>query len=493
MSDLVGNPEDRFSRVAAQLLPCYSLELVDISGSNLLQMSFRYPEYSSNIIGCVNRSVPLAKGLGIQLPKTVHANRMFSTQGYFTTDRFEIFNCMIHLDQSCTEELVFTHNHLPKFEFLFVVQCLLFIVLSWNSIQIINVGAIKFSANLEKIDLSHNKFGKVPSNESNLNTVFHYNEKLKVVDLTRNYLSTIPKETFVFNPNLRNIGLSDNRLSQIHFKISHLLHLEILDMRHNSIKFLDQNSRYEIDELYRRQTEEGRWVNDSKTFQILLDGNPFLCDCFLYEFLVWFEAAPFLEDTKNSSYCVVNHKLIPMNRSAVDKAEEDCNRHILTPMYFQYLYIKYSNYVKQNMYGLISATGILILTSSCMFVRMYYIKTLNRRFFKTKPLRKGGKSRSVSPTNSALQHEDRRPLVIDGQIVLDAAVNNEELARPGSFLQLEDRRSLVTDYQLILDASASVGKLFGFGITGTCFRVGEKYIMTARHVIGFIIEEGNVH
>ena len=460
---------------SSELDPCFSLDLVDISGSNLLQMSFRLPEHSSNSIGCVNRSVPLAKGLGFRLPRTVHANRMFSTPQYFTSDRCEILNCMIHLDHSCTEELWFTHNRLPDFEFLFAIQCLLYIDLSWNSIQIINTGAIKFSANLEKVDLSHNQLGSINSNETNLGTLFHYNDKLTVIGLAGNGLATIPVETLALNPKLTNINLLRNLFSQIHFKISHLIHLEILDLRHNNIKFLDSNSRYELDELYRKQVETRRTLNDSITLQILLDGNPFLCECYLYEFCLWFDAAPFLETTKHNSYCVVNEKKIPMDSRAVDAAEEDCQRHMFTPTYFQYLYIKCSIVVVRNVLELSFGAGILILTSLGICAHVYYIKTQNQRFFKTKPLRKGGESK-------------RGPLCS----APGAPENAEEPSRPGSFLQLEDRRSLVTDYQLILDASKSVGKLSGFGYAGTCFRVGEKYIMTAYHVINDIILKGKV-
>ena len=197
------------------------------------------------------------------------------------------------MDHRCTEELVFTRNRLPEFELIFAIQCLKYVDLSFNSIQTINPGAIKFLAYLEKVDLSHNQFGSVHSNETNLGTPFQYNNKLSFINLTGNYLSTLPDYTFALNPMLRYINLSHNSFSQIHFKISHLARLEILDLRNNAIKFLDANSRNEVDDLYRKQIEARVTLIDSKTLQILLDGNPFLCKCYLYEFLLWFDACHF--------------------------------------------------------------------------------------------------------------------------------------------------------------------------------------------------------
>ena len=69
-------------------------------------------------------------------------------------------------------------------------------------------------------------------------------------------------------------------------------------------------------------------------------------------------------------------------------------------------------------------------------------------------------------------------------------IDESKRGPPGSFLLLEDRRSLVADHEFVLEMSRSVGKLSGFGIAGTCFRVGERYIMTARHVVYDKINEG---
>ena len=470
---------------------CNSLEFVDISGSNLLQLSFKLHEKSPKFLGCVNRFVPLAKGIGFRLPKKVIAKDMV----FSLYDFYKIVNCTLYLDLSCTEELVFSHNNLEHFEFIFAIQCLRFIDLSHNFISFINADAIKFLTDLEKVDLSYNKFGKDSRyitgsyhikilNETTLGTVFRYNNKLSVINIAHNLLSTLPGDTFVSNPELVQINLSHNSFLQIHFKISHLLHLEMLDLRHNKIEFLDSTSRDEVDQLYKRQATARRELNDSNRLQILLDRNPFLCGCHMYEFHLWFDTAPFLETTKDNSYCVtaVNKKKIPMSRSVVHAAEE-CQRHILTPMYFRYLYINCSNFVKQNALKLYVAAGTLMLTSIGIYAYLYYIKTLNQRFFKAKPIRKGGRSR-LSTQDSAMLLEQRH--------TLGAPKTAEEPSRPGSFLQLEDRRSLVTDCQSILDASKSIGKISGFGIAGTCFRVGEKYIMTAWHVINAIVLEGKL-
>ena len=61
---------------------------------------------------------------------------------------------------------------------------------------------------------------------------------------------------------------------------------------------------------------------------------------------------------------------------------------------------------------------------------------------------------------------------------------------PGCFLQLADRRVLVLDQRHLLEVAKSVGKVCAGDYCGTCFRVGQKYVMTARHVVIDIVNNG---
>ena len=66
---------------------------------------------------------------------------------------------------------------------------------------------------------------------------------LEIIDLSYNQLTALPKDTFKYNANLRELNLQGNRLQQITFNASHIFSLEILDLRNNSFEFLDGYSR----------------------------------------------------------------------------------------------------------------------------------------------------------------------------------------------------------------------------------------------------------
>lgn len=61
---------------------------------------------------------------------------------------------------------------------------------------------------------------------------------------------------------------------------------------------------------------------------------------------------------------------------------------------------------------------------------------------------------------------------------------------PGCFLQISDRRVLVLDQRHLLEVAKSVGKVCAGDYCGTCFRVGHNYVMTARHVVMDIVNNG---
>ena len=62
---------------------------------------------------------------------------------------------------------------------------------------------------------------------------------------------------------------------------------------------------------------------------------------------------------------------------------------------------------------------------------------------------------------------------------------------PGCFMQLEDRSVYVVDQEILTQVAKSVGKIHAAGTyCATVFRVGPNYIMTAKHVIDGILDNG---
>ena len=300
------------TRIITKHLPlnqCDSLQYVDLSGNQDLAQPLKH---------CVDAYtvIPIHRFLDV---KTIRLDRlMLDEKGYSTSNCNPVipYDFRIH-------ELYFTDNYIPDFGILFYIENLEYISLSHNHIKTINPDAFKDLTTLLTINLSFNNLKEMPDLEDTFQKLFSWNENLTYIDLSSNGLSYLPGNSFLSNENLAEIRLSHNSFKQLSLNVSNLRKLQLLDLRYNDIKYLDDQSRHKV-EFLNNKHQNGLQLGQNYTkLQVLLEGNPFTCKCKALPFLQWFVTSPI----SNSSYtCNLDGRKIPMTPQAVHEASEDCER-----------------------------------------------------------------------------------------------------------------------------------------------------------------------
>ena len=237
---------------------------------------------------------------------------------------YTISNCMWVLWPSTQlTELHFAHNYLPNFDVALFNTKLETLDLGHNQMEYVSRKAFRYLTSLQSLDLSHNNLGQSQDTFDTFSSLFSGNANLTFLDLSANLITSLPNTTFAMNTNLRKLLLSDNLLDQITFSVSNLVDLDILDLRDNSVKSLNQVSRSFLEELYKKQVS-----NHSGTIlQVYLDRNPFDCSCDSLDFIQWFVKSPLFATTRHHYFCDSNGQNITMaDDAAINASSDDCAR-----------------------------------------------------------------------------------------------------------------------------------------------------------------------
>ena len=108
-------------------------------------------------------------------------------------------------------------------------------------------------------------------------TVFKYFSDLTELDLSVNNIKKLPESIFAHLDKLEILNLSRNSLLFIEFQLSHMKHLQVLDLSENLISQFDTNLKENVDLIKSR----------SPNFTMALLDNPFQCSCETRSSLFW--------------------------------------------------------------------------------------------------------------------------------------------------------------------------------------------------------------
>ena len=141
---------------------------------------------------------------------------------------------------------------------------------------------------LKYLNASHNKIGlqKGGCNENpspkDFSTLFKPLNYLVTLDISFNYLTFLRSEFLQTQNNLVELRVSNNELSSWDPNMTHMVHLELLDLSHNNLADLSKTTRMTLDQL------EGHPEYRTKEhISLNLDGNPLSCTCPKISFLKW--------------------------------------------------------------------------------------------------------------------------------------------------------------------------------------------------------------
>ena len=189
--------------------------------------------------------------------------------------------------------------------------------LSGNGLEYFNPGFLRTITTLESIDLSDNKL-YVMEHFTDFKSLFMTYIKLRVLKLSGNRLTYIPRNIFDNNIDLENIDLSNNLFASFDLALTHLNKLKNLDIRNNSINVLRQEDFVYFTTL----------LNATKTeFTLYLSGNAFTCDCESTQFIKWVYVYLSPRVPQNSPMmCVLDGEPVPLDNQALLASQHSCER-----------------------------------------------------------------------------------------------------------------------------------------------------------------------
>ena len=325
---------------------CKTLKILDLANSE-----FEYSSLPHSLIldDTVCTSLQVVNVSRIKTPGTpFYSNGNFSVSGINHTEKLHgfkffsetsviianniipekvhvyIYNSILNLFFNySTNQVHLSGYSIPVFELELHIypNYLKYLDISNNKIERLGPRIISYIKHLEKIDLSKNKIEKISI------TLFRSNHELKYINLAYNKITHIPLDIFKSNANLNNIKLLGNQIKEITFNFEHLLHLEIVDLRDNSIVLLDEWSRNQVDRLYYNKNHNNtQRTHTNETLSIDLRDNPFSCQCQSQEFINWFFISPVFDKTRDIYHCTIDGHQIPMNGKATEAVEDDCEK-----------------------------------------------------------------------------------------------------------------------------------------------------------------------
>ncbi len=181
--------------------------------------------------------------------------------------------------------------------------------MSGNSIRCINSTIFSVSGtncnwnSLKHLYFGGNNLGSLGKNECNNKEKDNLGlikplVNLKTIDLSSNLLNkkSLQAEAFSTNSKLVDLNLADNGIVNFNVNISHLKHLERLDISYNSIDCLSHDTRTALSEIV------GKRKNHPQ-LRLNLGNNDLKCSCRCWHFYEWMKMTQVRFDNMDSYVC----------------------------------------------------------------------------------------------------------------------------------------------------------------------------------------------
>ncbi|KAH3821017.1 hypothetical protein DPMN_122772 [Dreissena polymorpha] len=201
---------------------------------------------------------------------------------------------------------------------------------SGNVLVYISPQAFHSSTYLQHLNLSRNNLNEMlKHHHSDFEILLYPLRKLKVFSLSNNGLTSMPKNMFTNNSELRHLDLSDNFLIKIDIKFEHLIKLQLLDLGGNRFRVLNVDMFLQCESILQYQNGINSISNiagDSK-LAVILHKNPMECKCddTFIRSVEWIENSEFVRDDELLPVCSLDNKAIVISKTASKKTKDYCH------------------------------------------------------------------------------------------------------------------------------------------------------------------------
>ena len=230
-----------------------------------------------------------------------------------------------------TTHLIMRNNNFKYLDILikcpvFKFTSLIHLDLSDNGLEMIRPTVCM--PNLETVILSNNGLFKMLNERPRLfEKLFASQTKLREINLSNNRLSEVPHNMFKYNKNIETIDLSFNHFEQLHFDLTGLHHLALLDVSHNNIKVLDEVSINSLNGIKYAMP----LVSAVRHCIVVFTSNPIKCStCACKPFIHWLVSSEQVNAKQQNLVCVAEDKtVLNVDDSAIKRVQNICDRRIV--------------------------------------------------------------------------------------------------------------------------------------------------------------------
>ncbi|XP_059158486.1 toll-like receptor 4 [Physella acuta] len=216
------------------------------------------------------------------------------------------------------ENLILSSNYFPVIMGpIFGLENIKYIALKFTSTHTIDKQFFNNLVSLENVSLANNVIGESLEKSKTGNSLFHPLRNLTTLDLSHNFITTMPNNTFKNLDKLQILNLESNNMWQFTVDISHMNNLTLLNLSRCQLTSLPVKLRNHIDFL---TTKPGHSIT------VDLSLNPINCDCDNFEFIQWMKKSPAFDANFTHYMCQYSDGSFRYVTDGYDKTLLELNR-----------------------------------------------------------------------------------------------------------------------------------------------------------------------